>query len=104
LGKIHFYFDRISTEQGRLHFSTGHDFSTKKFSTKKLYNDFEWHKVRIERNPTRFVLLLDGEVETNQTADLTALSSNLQLGGFPNRFQQNSITDYSALVLYLHRR
>ena len=93
---------RLSIDEGRLEFV----FAINEYSrTETLYNDFddfEWHKIRIERKPTQFKLLVDGKIKANLPTDSTTLSSNLQLGGFPDSRsrEQNSITDTEALMLY----
>ena len=74
--------------------------------TEMQYNDFKWHTVRIERNPAGLKLFLDGKIKVNQTVDLTTLSSNLQLGGFPTSRaeKRTSITDNRAIELYANMR
>ena len=70
------------------------------------YNDFQWHTVRIERNVAGLHLFLDGKMKVNQPADLTSLSSNLQLGGFPSSRanERTSITNAEAIELYADLR
>ena len=100
------YF-RLSINQGYLHFSFVYDVVDElSVKTEMQYNDFKWHTVKIERNSAGLKLYVDGKIKVNQTADLTTLSSHLQLGGFPSSRanKRTSITDPDAIELYADQR
>ena len=102
------YLRMSISETGHLEFFTEfNDMTPKQWHdvTDNQYDGFKWHKVRFERNTTTFRLILDGKLKAELTTSSQKLSSNLQLGGFPESRSQTmgNIADLNAFRLYFTR-
>lgn len=98
----HSDFIELYLREGRIHFTF---YERNSYVSQKVYNDFEWHFVRIERNRSGTSLALDNKiVKTFNTKGLNSIfTSNVQIGGFPpsRSSNRNSVSSQAALKLYI---
>ena len=74
------------------------------FTSRKKYNDFRWHTLRIERNSSMTSIILDNGKERksfNTEGHLSSFVSDLIIGGF-DHLSPNDITDQGAYSIYIH--
>ena len=73
------------------------------FRSKKRYNDFEWHTVKLVRTWRETSIHVDRESKTFETRGRSTFTSNLQIGGFtPERLNiLNEISKQEAWKLYV---
>ena len=73
------------------------------FKSKKKYNDFDWHSLRIERNASVTSIILDNGKERKSYRTkkyLSSFSSNLLIGGFRKDQLVNGISKLDAFIIY----
>lgn len=86
---------------GKIKFALGEDSDSQSFETEKLYNDFKWHKIKMQWDATHFNLVLDGKSVKELSIGQPSFTSYLHLGGLPeSRLRQNEFSDYNIRRLY----